>query len=138
MKRSIRFAGACILLLVGGIAFIHAASLCAFAFFQLHVAKTMAEDDEVIVTTKLIPHLQSPKNHFSLLDLADMQKVSAQTTADMLSMIQQAFLSAGLWFCVSLVCWLLLRWLFPDRKELFRATPIPGIPAAWQRPIKFW
>ena len=138
MKKTLRTLAANLLVLAGLIAFVNGLGAALSAFYFLHETKSMAEDDAAIVTADLIPHLKSPKNHYSLLDLADMKRVGSQTMADMLSGIESLFIGAGLCFCVTLMCWLLMRWFFPDRKELFKPGPIPGLPEAWQRPLKLW
>jgi hypothetical protein len=138
MKKNLRALVAWILTIGGWLALMRAAFVFALAIFQIDMAQSMAEDDAAIVTTRLIPHLTSPKNHLSLLDLANGRKVSSQVIADALSLAEWALLVAGLYLGASLLCWLLLRWFFPDRKELMKPAPIPDNSGVWQRPLKLW
>src|ERR1700733_918949 len=102
MKKTLRTITAYTLALVGWVALLKGLGASLFAFIFLHDCQSMADDDAVIVATRLIPHLKSPKNHYSLLDLADMKRIGSQTMADMLSAVQSLFIAAGLYFCVTL------------------------------------
>jgi hypothetical protein len=132
-----RFAAYYILALIGGLSFIQGICAGIFALYELNFVKSMAEEDALTVSYKLIPHLKSTANHYSLSDLAHMQLSSAEAMADILSFVQKLFISAGLFLGISLACWLVLRWLFPDGKELIKADIFPGIPKSWRRPLKF-
>lgn len=138
MKKTLRSLAAYALTLVAGLSAVQFVGLSLLAFYNLDMAKTSAEEDAANVTTSLMPYLKSHPAHYSLYDLAKMRLEGSQLMGEMLAMTEQMFMTAGLWFCVGCVCWLLLRWFFPDRKELFKTGPIPGIPERWQRPLKLW
>jgi hypothetical protein len=138
MKRTFRIATVGILNIAGWASWLYAGLYCMDTFFFLYLTHSSTEDDATLIATRLIPHLKSPKNHETALDVAQMHLGSMQRIAQMLSLEQFALIRAFACLCAGILCWLLLRRLFPDRKELLKVDRIPGIPAAWQRPIKFW